>query len=178
MNHAWRGVWRPINAWWSNTIARLVTFFGLTMLLVTHRAPSLDVASRIFRGMFNLPATWHDVLGPFAAGLGWLGVRFDGPPVSADQGALVLWLIVWLAIVWYLPNTQQMLARWHPAFNYGVAERQRDPPLLERAPSVMRLLPWRLEWRPNAAAAVFVGLLAALAVLNLHHVSEFLYFRY
>jgi len=90
----------------------------------------------------------------------------------------VLWLIVWLAIVWYLPNTQQMLARWHPAFNYGVAERQRDPPLLERAPSVMRLLPWRLEWHPNAAAAVFVGLLAALAVLNLHHVSEFLYFRY
>jgi len=90
----------------------------------------------------------------------------------------VLWLIVWLAIVWYLPNTQQMLARWHPAFNYGVAERQRDPPLLERAPSVMRLVPWRLEWRPNAAAAVFVGLLAALAVLNLHHVSEFLYFKY
>jgi len=25
---------------------------------------------------------------------------------------------------------------------------------------------------------VFVGLLAALAVLNLHHVSEFLYFKY
>jgi hypothetical protein len=90
----------------------------------------------------------------------------------------VLWLIVWLAIVWYLPNTQQMLARWHPAFNYGVAERERDPPLLERVPSVMRLLPWRLEWQPSAAAAVVVGLLAALAFLNLHHVSEFLYFRY
>jgi hypothetical protein len=42
----------------------------------------------------------------------------------------------------------------------------------------MRLLPWRLEWRPNAAAAVFVGLLAALAFLNLHHISEFLYFKY
>jgi len=34
------------------------------------------------------------------------------------------------------------------------------------------------EWRPSAAAAVFIGLLAALAFLNLHHVSEFLYFRY
>jgi hypothetical protein len=41
-----------------------------------------------------------------------------------------------------------------------------------------RHLPWRLEWRPNVAAAVFVGVLAALAFLNLHHVSEFLYFRY
>jgi len=178
MNHAWRSVWRPINAWWSNTVARFVTFFGLTMLLVTHRAPSMDVAMRVFHGMFNLPHSWQSGLGPLAAGLGWLGVHFDGPPVSADQQWLVLWLIFWLAVVWFLPNTQQMLARWHPAFNYGVAERQRDPPLLERAPSVARLLPWRLEWRPNAAAAVVVGLLAALAFLNLHHVSEFLYFKY
>jgi len=178
MNHAWRSVWRPINAWWSNTVARFVTFFGLTMLLVTHRAPSMDVALRVFHGMFNLPHSWQSGLGPLAAGLGWLGVHFDGPPVSADQQWLVLWLIFWLAVVWFLPNTQQMLARWHPAFNYGVAERQRDPPLLERAPSVARLLPWRLEWRPNAAAAVVVGLLAALAFLNLHHVSEFLYFKY
>jgi hypothetical protein len=178
MNHAWRSVWRPINAWWSNTVARFVTFFGLTMLLVTHRAPSMDIAMRVFRGMFNLPHSWHDALGPLAAGLGWIGVRFDGPPVSADHGELVLWLIFWLAVVWFLPNTQQMLARWHPAFNYGVAERERDPPLLERAPPLMRFLPGHLEWRPSAAAAVFIGLLAALAFLNLHHVSEFLYFRY
>ena len=49
---------------------------------------------------------------------------------------------------------------------------------LTLAPSVMRLFPWRMEWRPNAATAVFVGLLAALGFLNLHHVSEFLYFKY
>ena len=49
---------------------------------------------------------------------------------------------------------------------------------LTLAPSVMRLFPWRMEWRLNAATAVFVGLLAALAFLNLHHVSEFLYFKY
>ena len=178
MNHAWRSAWRPINAWWSVTIARLVTFFGLTMVLVTHRAPSMDVASQIFRGMFNLPSSWHDAFGPFAAGLGWLGVRFDGPPVTAGDYQLVFWLIFWMAVLWFLPNTQQMLARWHPAFNYGVAERERDPPLLERAPSLKRLLPGRLELRPSAAAAVFIGLLAALAFLNLHHVSEFLYFHY
>jgi len=178
LNHAWRSIWPPINAWWSNTVARLVTFFGLTMVLVTHRAPSMDVALRVFRGMFNLPVSWHEVLGPLAVGLTWLGVRFDGPPVSAGQWELMPSLIFWLAVVWFLPNTQQMLARWHPAFNYGVAERQRDPPLIERVPSLARILPWRLEWRPNVAAAVFIGVLAALAFLNLHHVSEFLYFRY
>src|SRR5438477_9865256 len=39
--HMWRSVWQrlggPINAWWSNTIARLITFFVLTMVLVMHR---------------------------------------------------------------------------------------------------------------------------------------------
>src|SRR5215472_17196468 len=178
VNHAWRSLRRPINAWWSNTIARAVTFFGLTIILVTHRSPSMDVALRVWRGMINLPHTWHDALGPLGLGLGWIGVRFDGPPVSDGQIELVLWLIVWLSVVWFFPNTQQLLARLHPAYNYGIAERQRDLPLLERVPSFARLLPWRLEWRPNAAAAVYVGLLAALALLNLHHVSEFLYFRF
>jgi D-alanyl-lipoteichoic acid acyltransferase DltB (MBOAT superfamily) len=178
LNHAWRSLRRPIDAWWSNTIARAVTFFGLTVILVTHRAPSMDVALAVWRGMINLPHAWHDALGPLGPGLGWLGLRFDGPPVADGQIELVLWLILWLSVVWFLPNTHQLLARWHPAYNYGVAERQRDLPLIERAPTLTRLLPWRLEWRPNAAAAVYVGLLAALALLNLHHVSEFLYFRY
>jgi hypothetical protein len=174
VNHAWRQVWRPINAWWSHTVARLVTFFALGTILVIYRSPSLDVAGQVYRGMFNLPVSWQDALGS----LGWLGVRFDGPPVGLDQLVLVLWLVLWLVVAWFFPNTQQLLARWHPAYNYGVAERQRDPPLLERPPSLAPFLPWRLEWRPNAVGAVLVGVLAALAFLNLSHVSEFLYFRF
>src|SRR5438876_8346608 len=152
-NHAWRSVWRPINAWWSHAIARLVTFFVLTMVLVLHRAPTMDVALQIYRGMFNLPETWHEAFGPLAGALGWLGVRFDGPPVETEQLELVLWLIAWMAFMWFLPNTQQLLARWHPAYNYGLVERERDPPLIERLPPV-RWMPsaiWPLEWRPNIA---------------------------
>jgi D-alanyl-lipoteichoic acid acyltransferase DltB (MBOAT superfamily) len=180
VNHAWRSIRRPINAWWSHTIARLVTFFVLTMVLVLHRAPTVDVALQIYRGMFNLPETWGAALGPLAGALGWLGVRFNGPPVEAEHLELVLWLIAWMAFMWFLPNTQQLLARWHPAYNYGIVERERDPPLIERIPTP-RWLPaikWPLEWRPNLAGAVFVGVLAALACLSLRHVSEFLYFKY
>ncbi len=172
--HAWRSVWRPIHAWWSHAIARLVTFFVLTMVLVLHRAPSLDVAWEIFRGMFNLPSTWRGAFGPVAGALGWLGVRFDGPPASIDEWELVAWLIVWIAFVWFLPNTQQLLARWHPAYNYGMVERERDLPLPERIPAFTLVM----QWRPNVAGAVFIGVLAALACLSLRHVSEFLYFRY
>src|SRR5712671_86842 len=174
LNHAWRLVWRPIHSWWSHTVARLVTFFALGMLLVLYRAPSMEVALRVYRGMVNLPASWHDVFGPLGEAMRWLGVRFDGPPVAADQLVLVAWLIVWIAVVWFVPNTQQLLARWHPAFNYGVAERQRDLPLLAR----FRPLAPRLEWRPDIASAVYVGVLAALAFLSLRHVSEFLYFKF
>src|SRR5207249_5747334 len=166
--------WRPIHSWWSHTVARLVTFFGLTMVLVLHRAPSMDTAMAVYRGMFNLLATWQDVFGPLAGALAWLGVRFEGPPVSGGQIDLMLWLIVWLAVVWFLPNTQQLLARWHPAFNYGMAERQRDLPLLAR----IRPIAPALEWRPDVASAVYVGVLAALAFLSLRHVSEFLYFKF
>jgi len=179
-NHAWRSFWRPINAWWSHATARLVTFFVLTMVLVLHRASSVDVALQIYRGMFNLPESWGAALGPMADALKWLGMRFNGPPVEAEHLELVLWLIAWMAFMWFLPNTQQLLARWHPAYNYGVAERERDPPLIERIPAPRWIKPakWSLEWQPNLAGAVFIGVLAALAVLSLRHVSEFLYFKY
>jgi len=154
-------VWRPIHSWWSHTIARLVTFFALTAVLVLHRAPSTEVAFQVYRGMLDVPAGWQ---------------------VAADseQLQLVAWMLFWLAVVWFLPNTQQLLARWHPAYNYGVAERERDLPLIERLriPASWPMAHWRMEWRPNAVGAVLIGILVALAVLNLSHVSEFLYFRF
>jgi alginate O-acetyltransferase complex protein AlgI len=160
-NHAWRRVWTPIHSWWSHTIARLVTFFALTAVLVLHRAPTTDIALRVYEGMLNLPTNWEAV-------------------ADSEQLHLVAWMLFWLAVMWFLPNTQQLLARWHPAYNYGIAERERDLPLAERVrlPASWRLPEWRLEWRPNAVGAAFIGILVALAMLNLSHVSEFLYFRY
>src|SRR6266513_1152164 len=102
VNHAWRQVWRPINLWWSHTVARLVTFFALGLILVIYRSPSLEVAGHIYRGMFNLPISWQDAFGPLA----WLGARFDGPPAGLDQLMLVMWLVVWLVVAWFFPNTQ------------------------------------------------------------------------
>jgi hypothetical protein len=149
-----------------------------------HRAPSIDVALRVYRGMINLPVTWYAALGPASGALERLGVGFEGPPVLPEQLELVLWLIAWMAFMWFLPNTQQLLARGHPAYNYGVVERERDPPLIERIPAPqwmprwIKPAKWSPEWQPNLAGAVFVGVLAALAVLSLRHVSEFLYFKY
>src|ERR1700730_11834365 len=117
VTHAWRQVWRPINAWWSHTVARLVTFFALGTILVIYRSPSLDVAGQVYRGMFNLPVSWQDALGSLV----WLGVRFDGPPVGLDQLVLVLWLVLWLGGGWFFSNNSPVPARPPSASNYGGA---------------------------------------------------------
>src|SRR5260370_3386770 len=98
--HAWRSVWRPINAWWSHTIARLLTFFVLTMILVMHRAPSTALALEIYRGMVNLPRPWYDALGPVGRALGWLGGRFDGPRATRYELELVFGFVVLNAFLW------------------------------------------------------------------------------
>jgi alginate O-acetyltransferase complex protein AlgI len=174
VNHAWRAVHAPIDAWWSQGIARLVTFLVVVIAWVPFRAPTLGATVAMYRGMTNLPQALGAQLGPLAEVLARLGVRFDGPPVSSGDLDLVLWLIGWLAALWLVPNTQQLLAQFQPAFNYGPAEWARDMPLLARLRAFRPLL----RWHPNVASAVIVGALAAIACLNLNHVSEFLYFEF
>ena len=62
----------------------------------------------------------------------------------------------------------------HKTADYRAVNPQQRVPALRR----IRVVRWPLEWRPNLAGAVFVGVLAALACLSLRHVSEFLYFKY
>ena len=173
-NHAWQAVFPPIDAWWSRGIARLVTLLAVVVAWVPFRAPTLAAAADMYRGMINLPGPLSHQLGPLTDALARLGVRFEGPPVSGGDLELVLWLVGWLAVLWLVPNTQQLLARFQPAFNYGPPARRRDMPVLAR---IKAFRPF-LEWRPGIVSAVAVGMLAATACLSLQHVSEFLYFEF
>ena len=173
-NHAWRAVFPPIDAWWSRGIARLVTLLAVVIAWVPFRAPTLAAAAEMYRGMTNLPRPLSHHLGPLAELLARCGIRFEGPPMSGGDFDLMLWLIAWLAALWLVPNTQQLLARFQPALNYGPAERQQDEPVLARFKALRAFL----EWRPNIVSAAVVGALAAVACLSLQHVSEFLYFEF
>jgi D-alanyl-lipoteichoic acid acyltransferase DltB (MBOAT superfamily) len=174
INHAWRAVWTPIDAWWSRSIARLVTFLAFVISLVLFRAPSLDAAIAVYRGMLNLPQEYAASLGPVAALLQFLGVRFQAPSPEVEDIQSIYWAMFWIAAVWFVPNTQQIMARFRPAFGYTRASWRRHRPLLARA----GVPPPLLRWSPNAASAAVIGLLAALACLSLQHVSEFLYFEF
>jgi D-alanyl-lipoteichoic acid acyltransferase DltB (MBOAT superfamily) len=153
-NHGWRAIWtKPINTWWSRGIARTLTFLLVALAWVFFRAPSLDAALAIYRGL-----------------VAWT------PDTSLDALATDLaWLVFWMSIVWYWPNTQQWMAKVKPAFNYAGPDRRRDPLLLPvEKPGLRRFI----FWRPTPAFAFAVGCGAAAALLSLQRVSEFLYFQF
>ena len=154
VNHAWRAVWpQPIDRWWSRAVARLVTLLFVLLAWVPFRAPSLAAAGTMYRAM--------------------LGLGAGAAPAAADAAWVALWAAAWIAVLWYVPNTQQLLARYRPTVDYGPAEARADPPALAR----LGLGPL-LEWRPSPLAGVVFGVLTALALLGLGHVSEFLYFEF
>lgn len=174
INHAFRAVWTPIDAWWSRAVSRLVTLLAFMLSLVLFRASSLDAALAIYKGMLNLPHDFAASLGPLVAPLEFIGLRFQAPSAEDDEIRALYWAVFWIAVVWLVPNTQQIMARFRPAFDYTRASWRRRPPLL----AGVGVPSWLLSWSPSAAGAAVIGLLAALACLSLQHVSEFLYFEF
>jgi D-alanyl-lipoteichoic acid acyltransferase DltB (MBOAT superfamily) len=154
INHGWRAVWtRPINAWWSRGVARGFTFLCVALAWVFFRAPSTDAALAIYRGLI---AWTPDV---------------STPALLRD----LAWLVFWMTALWFLPNTQQWLARLHPAFNYTARDLRADPLLL---PAASGWLKRALSWRPGPVQAMGLGVATAVSLLSLQRVSEFLYFQF
>jgi alginate O-acetyltransferase complex protein AlgI len=169
INHAWRHVWTPIDAWWSRSLSRLVTFAAVIIAFVPFRAPTMEVTLSMYAGMVNLPRGAADRLGV----LQHLGIRFEGRPLASADWEILAWAIGFIAVLWFVPNTQQFMAWFRPAFNHDRKHAQHFPPLLEGV-----LGRGLLRWRPRAAGAVLVGVMAAIAGLSLTRVSEFLYFDF
>jgi alginate O-acetyltransferase complex protein AlgI len=81
--------------------------------------------------------------------------------VFVARSAHVFWMICLYGIVFFLPNTQQIMRLFRPALG--------------------RILPGpltRLAWHPSRGWAVAMGVVAAAGVLGIGGTSEFLYFRF
>jgi hypothetical protein len=81
----------------------------------------------------------------------------------ADHAKLSVWLVLLFAIVWLLPNTQQILARFESA--EGV-----QPPT--------GWLGRRLLWQPNLTWALTLGIAFLLSLAFMENTSRFLYFQF
>ena len=79
--------------------------------------------------------------------------------------------MVLLAVVLMMPNTQQIMSSFEPALRVYKSDNKYQIRLGER-------LTFRITWRPATRWAVVTGLVAALGLLALTSVSEFLYFQF
>lgn len=164
INHGWRrliGADGASSGWCALTGVGL-TFIAVVIAWVPFRATDLDAALRMWAGMLgangiSLPASLE------AHTPAWMNklAVFDGlAPLSALNALeIILSLLFGLAVIWLLPNTQQWMAKYQPAWD------------AVRTPS-------RWAWQLSRRYGAFGGILFALTLLMLTRESAFLYFQF
>jgi alginate O-acetyltransferase complex protein AlgI len=169
VNHAWRSLHRRLDIGsppGARALAMLMTFIAVVVAWVFFRAADFSTAVSIVSGMAGqngvvLPLPWRP-----ADGGAWLaghGVQF-GNLAYFGRVAQLNWLVFLLLFCWLAPNTQQLLAAYHPALmTRGYGELGHAG---------------RLAWRPNAIWLVVLALLGTVAMLSIHRYSEFIYYRF
>jgi D-alanyl-lipoteichoic acid acyltransferase DltB (MBOAT superfamily) len=162
--------WRRWSPWRLPTWgAVLMTFILVALAWIPFRAADLPSAMRLWDALWQPSsfvgwvAVWQQVQGVWMA-LGSLGSAIDwiansGPAAVhvLARGAAVPFLVVGLLIVWWAPNTAQIMG-----------------PLVDDKPRGRA----RLRWRPRPTWAVALGLLLGLCLLNIDRQSPFLYFQF
>ena len=90
------------------------------------------------------------------------GLLFKGfvPELQVNTVSLFQWITVGLFIVWAMPNTQQILSNYAPAWD-KVKPGQ-----------------YLINWRPTTAFGFVTGLVFAVSVLLFQKNSPFLYFQF
>ena len=161
VNHAWRQYRRkpsssrqsvhPATQLATHGISVLFTFFCSTMSVVFFRGDSLRLSFVLLGSMFGI----H-------------GQSIVAQPYSNPGSAIPLLLLAKVAaglgIVWALPNTQQILTRFHPSLD---SRAWND----ERVPRPMR-------WAPTTAWSFGVASLMFVCLVHLGDASTFLYFQF
>ena len=161
-NHAWR-VFRPGSAGSLLPPTRLaqalgsagrvlLTFAAVLLAQIFFRANSARAAIAMTAGALGLHHAPLD-----------RATLTETPSFAPSIGAF-LPIVLGLFVVWFLPNTQQMLARFHPAVELSPSDR-REPTL-------------QILWQPTLAWGVGLGLVFFAVLVKMENPSTFLYFQF
>jgi alginate O-acetyltransferase complex protein AlgI len=175
INHRWRNLKRSAaSATIGKVLGWVTTMLCIVFSWVLFRAESIEGAGNLLAGMvglhgFVLPTEYLGYLNHLA-GLGnylvKIGFEFNTDHVLFFYGFFqFLAILIGFAVVVFLPNTQQIMRRYRPAFETYQGEVSRLP------------LRWQ-EWRPTLPFALFIISLLAMSIMGLTRVSEFIYFQF
>ena len=181
INHGWRVIARKL---WTDKVSYarvmqpvgfVLTFLAVVTAMVFFRSATVHAAVNIVRGMIGLngtrlPASVLAHLGSTGAWLQHSGVgvlSIDNFPIDDFPFVdMVLWLMALAAIVFFCPNTLQILARYEPALGIKAT-----------APGEGGLLQW-IQWRPSVGWALVVATVAVFGFVQVAGPSEFLYWQF
>ena len=148
----------------------LLTHLAVIVSLIFFRAPSVGTALDLLAGMIGLHGTGPvavpaSLLAQLGASGDALVARGAAAGISARDfaaaAAHAFWIAGLYAVVWGLPNTQQIMRRFTPALG------RIQPGPFEA-----------LTWQPSPGWAFAIGVLACAGTLAISGTSEFLYFQF
>jgi alginate O-acetyltransferase complex protein AlgI len=167
INHAWRlyrkthGGGRQEDAgFFSNAWKTALTYSAVVISFVFFRSESIP----------NALAMLHSATGVHGLGIpaplalffqDKFGVHVTGFLLNTQMVDNLLRIIVSLALIWFAPNSQQILGQFAPVLENVTPARWA----------------W-LRWRPSLASAIAISLLLWLSVLCFNHSTTFLYYQF
>ncbi|HTS55101.1 MAG TPA: MBOAT family protein [Burkholderiales bacterium] len=168
LNHAFQALRPGRGGALGHWSGRVLTFLAVVVAWVFFRSENLSSAMHVLEAMggaggIALPARWFEKLGAAGHWMSAHGVQFRDTGLFGG-GPQLNWIWICLALAWFAPNTQQIMARFEPALNLP-----REVTALSG-----RWWLWRPSW-PWLAAGV-VG--ATWAMLSISGLSEFIYFQF
>lgn len=143
----------------------ILTFIAVLVGWVFFRAQTLDGALAILRAMIGLngvtlPDAFALRAGAFASWLAACGVAFT-PGGGRDFLMTYAWIGALLPIIFFAPNTQQIMERYTPALDHRASDVNS-----------------RFSWSAQRRWAIVMAILLACGLLSLTRPSEFLYFQF
>lgn len=148
INHGWRALMSTyqgivVPPLVSRFLSLALTFIAVMLAWVFFRCETLNGALHLLHSMVYLAA--------------------GSQATQVVDGANWRLMSALLLVVWFLPNTQQIMHYHNPAIDYDASIH----------PGTQRLL-----WQPTVKWALAVAVLAGIALCSLSKVSEFLYFQF
>ena len=176
VNHAWRH-WRTNRGHTQGTrvgrfFAWLLTMLAVVVAWVPFRAEGMAATENMLGAMFGLngiplPMFLIAKIGDIRPWLEPTGITFGRVFANglANWQSGIYWIFLTGFIAFIIPNTQQMMHRYHPA--------------LEKNEKNIYQPKWSLyEWRLSIPKALLLGFILFLTISMMQGESEFLYFQF